>query len=208
PPPEEAAKLDLVKGDNIADLPDFEPLPDRIEASVAIKVGDDISTDTIMPAGSKALPFRSNIPKLAEFAFGPEDETYPERTLKTKDDTGHLIVGGENYGQGSSREHAAIVPRYLGLRAVLAKSYARIHWQNLANFGVLAVEFADPADYDRIDTGDTLSITGLRDAVAAGRELSIRNVDKDQEYAVRHRLSPRQVEMLLAGGLIPQLREA
>ncbi|HET7387319.1 MAG TPA: aconitate hydratase [Nocardioidaceae bacterium] len=208
PPPEEAAKLELVKGDNIADLPEFEPLPDRIEAPVAIKVGDDISTDTIMPAGSRALPYRSNIPKLAEFAFGPEDESYPERTLKTKDDSGHLIVGGENYGQGSSREHAAIVPRYLGLRAVLAKSYARIHWQNLANFGILAVEFVDPADYDRIDTGDTLSIGDLRDAVASGQELTVRNLDKGDEYAVRHRLSPRQVEMLLAGGLIPHLRQS
>jgi aconitate hydratase len=206
-PPDEAEKVELVKGENIADLPDFEPLPDEIEAPVAIKVGDDISTDTIMPAGSKALPYRSNVPKLAEFAFGPEDETYPERTLKTKDDTGHVIVGGENYGQGSSREHAAIVPRYLGLRAVVAKSYARIHWQNLTNFGVLALEFADPDDYDRVETGDTLALSGLRDAVAAGSELTVRNTSKDEEYAVRHRLSPRQVDTLLAGGLIPWLRE-
>ena len=206
-PVEEAARIELVKGENIADLPDFDPLPDRIEAPVAIKVGDDVSTDTIMPAGAKALPYRSNIPKLAKFAFTGVDESYPARALETKDGTGHVIVGGSNYGQGSSREHAAIAPRYLGLRVVLAVSYARIHWQNLANFGILAVQFADSDDYQKIDQDDVLVLSGLREALSSASDLEVQNTTKDEKYAVHHQLSTRQVEMLLAGGLIPWLRE-
>jgi aconitate hydratase len=206
-PPDEAEKVELVKGDNVRELPEFEPLPDAIEAPVLVKVGDDVSTDTIMPAGSKALPYRSNIPKLSEFAFGVVDETYPERARECRDSTGHLVVGGANYGQGSSREHAAIVPRYLGLRAVVAQSYARIHWQNLVNFGVLPLEFVDESDYDEIDTGDVLSISGIRGSIGSSDRLTIRNTTRDTEYDVRHRLSPRQVEVLLTGGLIPWLHE-
>jgi aconitate hydratase len=206
-PPEAAAQVELVKGDNVRELPDFEPLADAIEAPVLIKVGDDVSTDTIMPAGAKALPYRSNIEKLSEFAFGVVDESYPSRAVKCRDDTGHLIVGGSNYGQGSSREHAAIVPRYLGVRAVVAKSYARIHWQNLVNFGVLPVEFADESDYDAVEDGDVLAFDDVRTVVQQGHDLTVRNTTQDTEYAVRHRLSPRQVEVLLAGGLIPWLRD-
>jgi aconitate hydratase len=206
-PPDEAEKVELVKGDNVRELPEFEPLPDAIEAPVLVKVGDDVSTDTIMPAGSKALPYRSNIPKLSEFAFGVVDETYPERARECRDSTGHLVVGGANYGQGSSREHAAIVPRYLGLRAVVAQSYARIHWQNLVNFGVLPLEFVDESDYDEIETGDVLSISGIRGSIGSSDRLTIRNTTRDTEYGVRHRLSPRQVEVLLTGGLIPWLHE-
>jgi len=206
-PSDEAEKVELVKGDNVRELPEFEPLPDAIEAPVLVKVGDDVSTDTIMPAGSKALPYRSNIPKLSEFAFGVVDETYPERARECRDSTGHLVVGGANYGQGSSREHAAIVPRYLGLRAVVAQSYARIHWQNLVNFGVLPLEFVDESDYDEIETGDVLSISGIRGSIGSSDRLTIRNTTRDTEYGVRHRLSPRQVEVLLTGGLIPWLHE-
>ncbi len=205
-PPEEATKVELVKGPNIGSLPDLDPLPDTIEAPVLISVDDDISTDTIMPAGARALPFRSNIAKLAEFCFADVDSDYPKRGLASKDDSGHIIVGGANYGQGSSREHAAIAPRYLGLRMVLAESYARIHWQNLANFGVLALEFADPADRERIDVDDVLRVEQVREAVQADAELTVRNTTKDEEYAARHRLSARQVDILLAGGLIPWLR--
>jgi aconitate hydratase len=205
-PPHEAVTVELVKGDNVRDLPHFEPLPDVIEAPVLLKVGDDVSTDTIMPAGAKALPYRSNIEKLSQFAFGVVDETYPDRAQRCRDDTGHLVVGGSNYGQGSSREHAAIAPRYLGLRAVLALSYARIHWQNLVNFGVLPLEFADQADYDAVESGDVLRLSGVREAVSAS-ELTVQNTTQQTEYAVRHRLSPRQVEVLLAGGLIPMLRD-
>ncbi|MGW0017995.1 aconitate hydratase [Rhodococcus sp. NPDC003382] len=206
PPPEEDARgIEPVKGPNISSLPDFPPLPDRIESPVLLKVADNISTDEISPAGARALPFRSNIPKLSQFTFTQVDETYPERAAETKDTTGHIVVGGENYGQGSSREHAAITPRYLGLRAVLAKSFARIHWQNLANFGVLALEFANPDDYDVIEQGDVLVLDGLRDALVAGPELSVHNSTRNTDIPVRHRLSPRQLEDVLAGGIIPKL---
>jgi len=205
-PEDEAQQVELVKGENISTLPDFDKLDDRIEAPVALKVGDDVSTDEILPAGARVLPFRSNIPKLAEFTFGQVDESYSGRVAETKDSTGHIIVGGANYGQGSSREHAAIAPRYLGLRAVLAVSFARIHWQNLANFGVLALEFADEKDYQRVEQDDVLVIDGIRAALKDGTDLVARNKTRDEEYPVRHRLSARQVDMLLAGGLIPWLR--
>jgi aconitate hydratase len=205
-PPEEASRVELVKGDNVGDLPDFDPLPDRLELEVAITVGDNISTDTILPAGAKVLPYRSNIPVLADFAFTQADEGYPERAKALRGDGGHAVVGGENYGQGSSREHAAIAPRHLGLRLVLAASYARIHWQNLANFGVLALQFQDATDHDRIEQGDVLLIEDLHDALRSGTDLTVRNTTKDEAYAVCHRLSDRQVDMVLAGGLIPALR--
>ena len=206
-PAEEASQVELVKGENISSLPGFTPLDDRIEAPVILVVGDDISTDEILPAGARVLPYRSNIPKLAEFTFDQVDETYHSRAIETRDTSGHIVVAGANYGQGSSREHAAITPRFLGLRAVLAVSFARIHWQNLANFGVLAIEFADAADRDRIQQGDVLVLAGIRRALVAGTEITVHNETRNEDYAVGHRLSKRQVEMLLAGGLIPWLRE-
>ncbi|MGH3794119.1 MAG: aconitate hydratase [Pseudonocardiaceae bacterium] len=204
-PPEQAVREELHMGPNISALPDFPALPNRIEAPVLLKVGDDVSTDEISPAGARALPFRSNIPKLAEFTFTRLDESYPARAGELSDGSGHVIVGGRNYGQGSSREHAAITPRYLGLRAVLAKSFARIHWQNLANFGVLALEFVDQQDYERIDAGDTLLLDGLRRVLPDVAELTVTNISKDEQYRICHRLSARQVEMVLAGGQIPLL---
>ncbi|QUX28820.1 aconitate hydratase [Nocardiopsis akebiae] len=204
-PPEEAERVELVKGPNISALPDFPPLPDRIEAPVLLKVGDDVSTDEISPAGALALPFRSNVPRLAEFTFTRIDEDYPSRAKETAEGAGHIVVGGENYGQGSSREHAAITPRYLGLRAVIAKSFARIHWQNLANFGVLALRFAEPGDYDRVGSGDVLVLDGLEEALSSGSELTVRNTTRDEEYRLDHQLSPAQAEAVLAGGQIPLL---
>lgn len=204
-PESEARTVPLVKGPNISALPDFDPLPDVIEAPVLLRVGDNISTDDISPAGARALPYRSNIPKLAEFAFIRIDPDYPRKATEIAATTGHMIVGGDNYGQGSSREHAAIAPRYLGLRAVVAKSYARIHWQNLANFGIVALEFADPADYDRLGVGDILRIDGLRAALAAGDTVIARNTGTDVEIPLRHRLSERQVQDVLAGGIIARL---
>ncbi|WP_444962277.1 aconitate hydratase [Nocardiopsis sp. M1B1] len=204
-PPEEAERVELVKGPNISALPDFPPLPDRIEAPVLLKVGDDVSTDEISPAGADALPFRSNVPRLAEFTFTRIDEDYPSRAEETAEGAGHIVVGGENYGQGSSREHAAITPRYLGLRAVIAKSFARIHWQNLANFGVLALRFTEPGDYDRVDSGDVLVLDGLEEALSSGSELTVRNTTRDEEYRLDHQLSPAQAEAVLAGGQIPLL---
>jgi aconitate hydratase len=203
---EQARHVELVKGPNISSLPELSPLPDEVEAPVLLKVGDNISTDEISPAGARALPFRSNIPKLAMFSFTQIDESYPERAQQAEG-TGHIVVGGENYGQGSSREHAAIAPRYLGLRAVIAKSFARIHWQNLANYGVLALEFENPGEYDTIDQGDMLRIQQLRDALANKDTLQVDNLTKKSTFTVHHRLSPRQVQDVLAGGLIARLAQ-
>ena len=204
PPPtaEESRRMELVKGPNIASLPDFEGLPDALDLPVLLKVGDNISTDEIMRAGAEVLPFRSNIPASSRFVYDVVDETYPERAQETGD---HAIVGGGNYGQGSSREHAAIAPRYLGLRAVVAKNYARIHWQNLVNFGVLPLTFAEPADYDRLEQGARLRFEGLRDAVRDGPRVTARLGDDSIEF--EHALSSRQVELLLAGGLINWMRD-
>jgi predicted aconitate hydratase len=204
-PAEEAGEVELVKGPNISGLPEFDPFPDEFEIPILLKVGDDISTDDISPAGAAALPYRSNIPKLAQFAFVRIDEDYPAKAEEIKE-SGHAIVGGDNYGQGSSREHAAICPRYLGLRVVIAKSFARIHWQNLANFGILALEFSDDADYDALEQGATLSFSGVRDALQNGSEIT-GSVD-GTEYTFRHQLSARQVSMVLAGGLIREIAES
>ncbi|OSC24621.1 aconitate hydratase [Mycobacterium vulneris] len=202
---EEAQRVEPVKGPNISSLPELSPLPDELEAPVLLKVGDNISTDEISPAGVQALPLRSNIPKLAMFSFTRVDDSYPERAQQAGD-CGHIIVAGDNYGQGSSREHAAIAPRYLGLRVVIAKSFARIHWQNLANYGILALEFENPDDYDSVGQDDTLRIQHLN-AIDGEDVLQVDNVGKEASFAVRHRLSPRQVKDVLAGGLIPRLNQ-
>ncbi|MDN6510694.1 MAG: aconitate hydratase, partial [Corynebacterium sp.] len=168
PPPEreESLATELVKGPNISSLPEFDPLDDRLEGPALLVMGDDVSTDEIMPAGSRVLPYRSNIPKISEFSFSRIDDTYFDRA---QDATGgHVVVAGANYGQGSSREHAVIAPRYLGLRAVVATSFARIHWQNLANFGILPLEFDDPDDHDEVTRDETVVIEGLRDALRGG----------------------------------------
>ncbi len=203
-PLEEALQVDLVKGPNIASLPTFEPLPDEIEVPVLLKVGNDISTDEIMPPGLRVLPFRSNIPRIAEFSFDRLDPTYAARAKHVK---GHVVVGGSNYGQGSSREHAALGPQYLGLRAVLAKGFARIHAQNLINFGVLALTFIDLADYDAIQAGDVLRLARVRRVLAEGGDLLVENVTRQHQFQVRHNMSPRQVQFLLSGGLINWMKE-
>lgn len=199
-PLEEARQVELVKGSNISSLPDFEPLPEDIDLEILLKVGDNVSTDEIMPAGSRVLPYRSNIPKISEFVYIQVDPSYAERAAGHAG--GHAILGGENYGQGSSREHAVIAPRYLGLRIVVAKSLARIHWQNLANFGVLALEFSDEKDYETLSQGDVLEFRGLRDQLADSKTVSAEVGGRQFEF--RHTLSPRQVDMVLAGGRIAQ----
>ncbi|MBD3170485.1 MAG: aconitate hydratase [candidate division Zixibacteria bacterium] len=206
-PPGDGLKIELEKGPNIKSLPTFEPMPDKIEAPVLIKLGDDISTDTIMPAGTKVLPYRSNIPEIAKFSFAQADESYYDRAVEYKDHCGSIVVGGENYGQGSSREHAAIAPRYLGVRAVITKGFARIHWQNLLNFGILPLTFVEPADYDKIDQGDVLAIDNLRNVIQQGNEVIVRNTTKNIDIKTEHTASPRQVEMLLKGSLINIFRE-
>jgi aconitate hydratase len=203
-PPEQAKRVELVKGPSIGSIPELDPLPEDLTAPVLIKVGDDVSTDEILPAGARALPYRSNIEKIAEFTFTQLDEDYPRRAHETGD---HVVVGGDNYGQGSSREHAALAPRYLGMRLVLAKSYARIHHQNLANYGVLPLQFTDPAAYDRIEPGDELTVDHLREQLSYGRDVEIRNATRGQTYHARHQLTDRQVAAVLAGGQIPLLKE-
>ncbi|MFD7275564.1 aconitate hydratase [Streptomyces sp. NPDC059862] len=207
PPPDEAAGVRLERGPNISALPDFDPLPDTLDVPVLLKAGDHVSTDEISPAGARALPYRSNIPKLAEFTLTRLDPGYPRRAAELRESGGHVIVAGENWGQGSSREHAAITLRHLGLRAVIALTYARIHWQNLANFGVFALEFTDPDDYTRVRPGDRLRLDGLHKALTPGAPptVTVHNTGRDETYRLRHRLSDRQRETVLAGGTIPAL---
>jgi aconitate hydratase len=200
PPAREAGDVVLEKGPDIGPFPAFPPLPDRLSLPVLLKVGDDLSTDEILPAGARVLPHRSHVERIAEFAFDAVDPTYARRAKATRLEGGHAIVAGENYGQGSSREHAAIAPRFLGLRLVLAKSFARIHGQNLVNFGVVPLEAVRGADLERLEEDDVLEIDDLVTRLDSGR-VTIRVVGKGSIEA-RHRLSPRQVEVLDAGGLV------
>ncbi len=200
-PSDDGEKVTLEKGPNIKPFPLFDPLPLVLECPVLLKVGDNISTDDILPAGTKVLPFRSNIPEISKFTYGQVDETYYDRAFKLRD-TGSIIVGGSNYGQGSSREHAVIAPRYIGVKAVIAKSFARIHWQNLANFGVLPLTFNNPEDYKTIDRDDNLKIQDVRDVIQNGNKVQVINQTKNATYDTRHALSNYQVEMVLEGSLI------
>jgi aconitate hydratase len=209
-PPEEAAEVDIVKGPNIASLPDFDPLPDELELEVVLETGDDVSTDEILRAGAAVLPYRSNVPEISRFAFDVIDPTYHDRAQALLDDgeAGHVVVGGRNYGQGSSREHAALAPRHLGLRVTLVTSYARIHWQNLANFGVLPLRFTDPDDRREVEQGDRLRFAGLHAALEAeDGEVEVENLTRGTTFRARHDLSPRQVERLLAGGVIRFMKD-
>jgi predicted aconitate hydratase len=206
PPPgrvPNSKKPALEKGPNIKALPVFPPLPDSFRAPVILKMGDDISTDEILRAGAEALPFRSNIPAISRWAYAGLTGDFPGKAQRAGEAYGgHLVAAGSNYAQGSSREHAALAPRYLGQIAVIAKSYARIGWQNLVNFGILPLEFRDPADYDDIVEGNVLSCHGLRRRLSEGLDLVLRNETLRRDYAVMHRMSRRQVAVALAGGVI------
>jgi aconitate hydratase len=206
PPAPDGEEVQLEKGPNIAPLPRFDPLPDMIEGPVLLKLGDDISTDEIMPAGEQVLPYRSNIPAISKFVFAQIDEHYHDRAM-THARSGSLIVAGKNYGQGSSREHAAIAPRYLGLKAVIAKGLARIHWQNLLNFGILPLTFVNPADWEKINQNDVLILSGLREAIQRGHPVNVVNKTKAETYITEHGMTDRQIEMVLAGSLINVMRE-
>jgi aconitate hydratase len=203
---EEAKGMELEKGPNVVSLPEFDELPQEFDLPVLLKVGDDISTDEIMPAGSRILPYRSNIPKISEFVFEQVDESFFDRAMEYQDN-GFAVVGGTNYGQGSSREHAAIAPRWLGTRVKIAKSYARIHRQNLANFGILPLLFKDDESYDSIDQGDTLQFRNLRDQVKSGTDVELTNADKDETYVVEHDLSERELQMVLDGSQISVVKQ-
>ena len=205
PPAELNENVELEKGPNIKPLPPFIPLPDKFEGSVLLKVGDNISTDEIMPAGAKVLPYRSNIPELSKYVFSQIDESFYDRAIKLKG-KGFFIIGGENYGQGSSREHAAIAPRFLGLKVVIAVSFARIHWQNLINFGILPLTFLKQEDKNKIDQGDMLLIENLINSVKNGNKILVRNKNKNLQIQTIHSMSKRQVEMILAGSLIELVR--
>ena len=201
PPPSaaEARSVELVKGPNIRSLPEFDPLPDNLALPVLLKMGDDVSTDEILPAGAKVLPYRSNIQKIEDFAFERIDSAYVEHARAVHGTTGHAVVAGRNYGQGSSREHAAVAPRDLGLRLVLAKGFARIHRQNLINYGVLPLLFVHPEDYDRLRKGDVLHVRDLRRALETGKEIML---ECGGSITARHGLTEKQVDTILAGGLI------
>ncbi|MDZ7773612.1 MAG: aconitate hydratase [Balneolaceae bacterium] len=193
---------EIKKGPNISTMPDFDQLED-FKVPVLLKMGDDISTDEILRAGAEVLPFRSNIPEISKFTLDVVDKNFYDRAMKSRDEHGgHVVVAGENYAQGSSREHAAIAPRYLGQRAVIAKSYARIGWQNLVNFGIPPLEFTRDEDYEDIDQGDVLSVSGIREAIEEGDTVTLVNETKGNSYELAHTLSDRQKEAVLAGGVI------
>ncbi len=197
----------LEKGPNIKPLPVFTPISEEVHSPVLLKAGDNVSTDEILPAGAKVLPFRSNIPEISKFAFSRIDASFYDRVLKAEE-SGFIVVGGENYGQGSSREHAALAPRFLGLQAVIAKSFARIHWQNLVNFGILPLTFNNPEDYEKVAQGDHLSIPNLRTSLMSGAStLQVINSSNRFSFEASHVMSNRQVEILLAGGLINRTRD-
>lgn len=202
-PDEKLATTEVLRGPNIRPLPEFTPLPAELIATVAIKVGDNVSTDTIMPAGNKVLPLRSNIDAISEFVFAPLNPDFHQecRALDAA-----IVVGGHNYGQGSSREHAALAPRYLGVQVKLVKSFARIHKANLCNFGILPLTFSDPTDYERIRAGSQLVFPDLRQRIAAGAsEIPVR-ID-GQEIVTRLEVSARQRQELLAGGTLNLVRQ-
>lgn len=208
PPPKNGSNTALQKGPNIHTFPKFGPLSDHSRTEVLLKVGDNISTDEIMPAGSRVLPYRSNILKLSEFVYYQMDESFHRRALEaTERYDGHVIVAGDNYAQGSSREHAAICPRYLGQIAVLAKSYARIGWQNLINFGILPLEFVNPDDYEIISQGDVIELPNLQAQLASGGNIIVEHLTNNRKYEMTHSMSKRQVDIIRKGGLINEFKE-
>jgi aconitate hydratase len=203
--PAEADAVEVVRGPNIQPFPQAEKLAESVSGKALLKMEDNITTDHIMPSDSKLLPFRSNIPKLSDYCLTPVDATFPARA---KEAGGGILIAGQNYGQGSSREHAALVPLYLHIRAVIAKSFARIHRDNLINNGILPLTFLNEADYDRFDAGDELELPGVRALVAAGEAtIPVRNATKGFTCDTALRLSDRQRGMILAGGLINMMKE-
>ena len=200
---EEAATAEVLRGPNIKEFPKSKAFSDTLDAKLVLKVGDNITTDHIMPAGAKILPYRSNIPHLSKFCFEVCDPTFPERAKAAGDG---IIVGGSNYGQGSSREHAALVPMYLGIRGVIAKSFARIHIANLINSGILPMTFEDPADYDKLSQDADLQITGIVSGMEAGK-LTVTDRTTGHTFNVLCSLTQRQRAILLAGGLLNYTKE-
>ena len=201
---DEADKVEILKGPNIKSYPKTSPLPESLHITCSLKVGDNITTDHIMPAGSKILPLRSNIPEISKYCFSVVDEKFPERALSLGTSA---IIGGSNYGQGSSREHAALAPLYLGIKTVIVKSFARIHKANLVNAGILPLTFANEADYDKISAGDELCLDNLREAVKSGNTVTLKDKTSGIEAVLNIELSEREREVILEGGLLDYTRE-
>lgn len=197
--PEEAKNVEILRGPNIKPFPVNSPLTESIEAKVSLKVGDNITTDHIMPAGAKILPLRSNIPAISQHCFAVCDESFPKRALELGKS---IVVGGTNYGQGSSREHAALAPLYLGVKAIICKSFARIHRQNLINNGILPLEFISESDYEKTEQDDELAIENIRSIIENGGDIIVKNLTKGVDFPVRCQLSERGRGMILAGGLL------
>lgn len=201
-PFEDAKNVELVKGPNVASIPEMDELPDDMELPILLKMGEDISTDEILAGGARVLPYRSNLPEISKFTFEIVDDTYYDRAMEVRDQGGHTVVAGSNYGQGSSREHAALAPKYLGLKVAIVTDFARIHWQNLANFGVLPLTFVDPSDLDQLEQGDVLVFKGLRKAIKQSPQIEVEVKGKDKKLKLEHALSDRQIEIMQMGGLI------
>lgn len=202
---EDADSVEVMYGPNIKPFPKTEAMPENITAKAVLKVGDNITTDHIMPAGAKILPYRSNIPYLSNFCFKQCDEKFAEHCKQAGKG---IIIGGANYGQGSSREHAALVPLYLGIKAVITKSFARIHCANLVNAGIIPFTFADESDYAKISVNDELCLEGIRECIANGSDVTLKNLTTGESYKLDYQLSERQRDILLAGGLLDYTRES
>ncbi len=200
-------EIKVIKGPNIKEVPVKEPLRDKIEAEILLKLSDNVTTDDIMPAGSTILPLRSNIPAISEFVFSHIDKTFSERAKQSKVKGGGIIAGGENYGQGSSREHAAIAPMYLGIHAVIAKSFARIHRSNLINFGILPLLFKNTGDYEKVEKGDRLIIQDIKNSLTGNQFYTIHNLTKKYSFEVLSNLNDREREIILSGGLLPSTKK-
>jgi aconitate hydratase len=204
PPTKEKNNMELSMGPNIKSLPEFGPLLNEFQVPVLLKMGDNISTDEILKAGAEVLPLRSNIPEISKYTYKMISNNYYNKSMSHTE--GHVVVAGDNYAQGSSREHAAIAPRFLGQCAVIAKSYARIGWQNLINFGIIPFEFEDPDDYGKISDGDKLSFKNVRNAIASKERIRLLNKSTGEAISLRTTLSDRQTTIILAGGVINHLR--
>lgn len=202
PPATDSGKVEVIRGPNIKPIPQFDEMPETIKGKVLLKAGDNISTDHISPAGAKVLPLRSNIPAISDFTFTRIDPEFPKRA---KEWGGGFVIGGDNYGQGSSREHAALSPRFLGVKAVIVKIFNRIHRANLINFGILPLTFSDANDYKNIDFGDELVLENITTQLKSGSqngEVSLKNLTKNIQIKLGYDLTERQKEILFAGGML------
>jgi aconitate hydratase len=201
---QEASRVSIVRGSNIANLPPIKSLPDKIEVPILLKLGDDVSTDDICPAGARAMPFRSNVQKISQFCFERFDPNYVSRAQALLPQ-GHAVIAGQNYGQGSSREHAVLAPRYLGLCVILARGFARIQSQNLPNAAILALCFENEEDYARITADDALVIEGITSGIFDANGVSVTFKSTGKQIRARHFMSTRQIEIFRAGGLVAYL---